>query len=159
MQPQTIDYIYIKPSPNWQGGHILYNIQTNKTILRSQIIKTQITQSVINNIKAEAEQDQMPSSIETYTKFQPHHSIKFTGVDGKDDGGMEEDEDTADDEDDGGMEEHDNIQHEIQSYEPPKEHSNPEKEETKLSSTQEKEKPNWIDIFNSTEESNSESER
>ena len=82
MQPQTIDYIYIKPSPNWQGGHILYNIQTNKTILRSQIIKTQITQSVINNIKAEAEQDQMPSSIETYTKFQPHHSIKFTGVDG-----------------------------------------------------------------------------
>ena len=33
---------------------------------------------------------------------------------------MEEDEDTLDDEDDRGMKEHDNIQHKIQSYEPPK---------------------------------------
>jgi len=77
---------------------MLHNIQTNKTIVRSQIIKTQITQSVINKIKIKAEQDQMPSSIETYTKFQPHHLIKFTGVDGEDDGGMEE---------------HEDIQHEI----------------------------------------------
>ena len=161
MQPRIIDCIYIKPSPNWQGGHMLHNIQTNKTIVRSQIIKTQITQSVINKIKIKAEQDQMPSSIETYTKFQPHHLIKFTGVDGEDDGGMEENEDTVDDEDDGGMEEHEDIQHEIQSYEPPKEkseHSNPDKEETKPNATQEKEKPNWIDIFDSTEESNSESD-
>ena len=72
--------MYVRPSPNWQGGHILHHNQTNRTITRSLVIATPITSGVIQAIHLQVKLDRMPQTFTFETKLQPWHAIKFAGV-------------------------------------------------------------------------------
>ena len=54
LHPRTLDCIYIKSSNNWQGGHIVYHIQTNRVITHSQIISAQISDGVVQAVHERA---------------------------------------------------------------------------------------------------------
>ena len=108
-------------------------------------IHASMTPSIIVKIITRAELDQMPDKIETSTKIQPHHLIKFTGVDHIQ---YEQHDNTEEYDNDNDVE----IQNEIQTYEQPKEYNE------RNNAVQETEASKWIDIFESTEGSNSESE-
>ena len=45
------------------------------------MIRTKKAQEIINQIKAQAEHDEMPLNFIFTLKLRPYHSIKFTGVD------------------------------------------------------------------------------
>ena len=75
LAPRTLDCIYIKPASNWQHGHILWHIATNRIISRSQIYVIPISDNVINATHHQAQKENMPKSLKITTKYKPWHSI------------------------------------------------------------------------------------
>jgi hypothetical protein len=60
---KALDCIYLRPMDNAQGGHKLLHLQTNKIVKRSNLTKVPITSSIIKQVHALAELDEMPRGL------------------------------------------------------------------------------------------------
>jgi hypothetical protein len=58
--PRSLDCIYLRPMDNAQGGHELLHLQTNKVAKRRNLTKIPITPSIIKQVHALAELEEMP---------------------------------------------------------------------------------------------------
>jgi hypothetical protein len=60
---RSLDCIYLRPMDNAQGGHELLHLPTNKVIKRRNLTKVPITSSIIKQVHALAELDEMPRGL------------------------------------------------------------------------------------------------
>ena len=61
MKPRTIDAIYLGPVENYQGGHLVLNINTWKPIRRAKIWQVLVTETICKTIEVKAKQDDVTS--------------------------------------------------------------------------------------------------
>ena len=61
MKARTIDAIYLGPIENYQGGHLVLNINTWKPIRRAKIWQVPVTETIRKIIEAKAKQDDVTS--------------------------------------------------------------------------------------------------
>jgi hypothetical protein len=62
--PRSLDCIYLQqPMDNAQGGHELLHLQTNKVVKRRTLTKIPITPSIIKQVHALVELDEMPAGL------------------------------------------------------------------------------------------------
>ena len=104
--PRSLDCIYLRPMDNAQGGHELLHLQTNKIVKRSNLTKIPITPSIIKQVHALAELEEMPKGLKITNRANQviFNSAWIAGVDYDedlfDDEDHDEDDDGDDDEDD-----------------------------------------------------------
>jgi hypothetical protein len=60
---RSLDCIYLRPLDNAQGGHELLRLQTNKVVKRRNLTKVPITPSIIKQVHALTEMDEMPRGL------------------------------------------------------------------------------------------------
>jgi hypothetical protein len=60
---RAFDCIYLRPMENAQGGHELLHLQTNKIVKRRKLTKRPITPSIIKQVHALADFDDMPRGL------------------------------------------------------------------------------------------------
>jgi hypothetical protein len=80
---RSLDCIYLRPMDNAQGGHELLHLQTNKIVKRRNLTKVPITPSIIKQVHALAELDEMPRGLKTTNRANQviFNSAWITGVD------------------------------------------------------------------------------
>jgi hypothetical protein len=61
--PRSLDCIYLRPMDNGQGGHELLHLQTNKVVKRSNLAKIPITPSIVKQVHALAELEEMRKGL------------------------------------------------------------------------------------------------
>jgi hypothetical protein len=61
--PRSLDCIYLRSMDNAQGGHELLHLQTNKVVKQRNLTKILITPSIIKQVHALAELDEMPAGL------------------------------------------------------------------------------------------------
>ena len=62
LAPQPLDCIYIKSASNFQNGHIVWHIATNRIITRSRIYIIPISNNIINAVNLKIKQEKMLES-------------------------------------------------------------------------------------------------
>jgi hypothetical protein len=60
---RALDCIYLRSMENAQGGHELLHLQTNKFVKRRKLTKVSITPSIMKQVHALAELDEMPRGL------------------------------------------------------------------------------------------------
>ena len=62
-KPRSLDCLYLRPTANHQGGHELLHLQTNRVITRNKITSVPITPSVVKQVHAIAQMENMPKGL------------------------------------------------------------------------------------------------
>ena len=118
-QARARDAIYLTPSPNTQGGHVVLDITTNQVITRGVVTPVPITPSVIAAVEALAQKDGMSGlRVKSYTGEVLYDSSWIAGVDyahQDDDEDDDDDESYRSDEDQDSDEEEDEEEYDSES--------------------------------------------
>jgi hypothetical protein len=113
--PRSMDCIYLRPMDNAQGEHELLHLQTNKIVKRSNLTKIPITPSIIKQVHALAELNEMPADLKITNRANQviFNSAWIAGVDYDedlfDDDDHNEEEDGDDNEDNEDEENYDEM--------------------------------------------------
>jgi hypothetical protein len=98
---------------NAQGGHELLHLQTNKVVKRRNLTKIPITPSIIKQVHALAELEEMPRGLKITNRANQviFNSAWIAGVDNDEELFDDDIDDDYDEEDDGGENENENDDH------------------------------------------------
>jgi hypothetical protein len=100
--PRSLDCIYLRPMDNAQGGHELLHLQTNKVVKQRNLTKIPITPSIIKQVHALAELEEMPKGLKITNRANQviFNSAWIAGVDYNEDIFDDDDHNEEDDDDD-----------------------------------------------------------
>ena len=97
LAPRTLGAIYVAPTENLQGGHVVMDLNTGKFITRQTVTKIPMTQLVIDRLNAMAAQQGIKSLKITSQKGRVHPAHWLAGVDGDEDDDKNEEYENDDD--------------------------------------------------------------
>ena len=68
-KPRALDCLYLRPTGNYQGGHELLHLQTNRVITRHKVTSVPITPSVIKQVHTIAKMEDMPIGLKIKNRY------------------------------------------------------------------------------------------
>ncbi|KAL7577185.1 hypothetical protein ACA910_003520 [Epithemia clementina (nom. ined.)] len=120
LRPQTIDCIYLRPSPLHQTSFELLDLQTNRVINRGSFTVVPITHNIIELVHSLSDRDNMPTGLKIATRT-GHNIYDSTWIAGVDYENQNEENDNVyseDDDDDYIYEEDEDETHNFDELEP-----------------------------------------